>query len=172
MSFERIDHEKHSVVWLTEPRLDLNAMKSLNEHFVECKKQYINRIIIDLSKCETISSEGIGLLVSMWEFFQHDGKMFIVIKQESVINLLKECGLYTALQDCFYDDIETARVDIQRWPQSGFYKTGSSSRACPVCCSNNIGFYDNGFKRLKRLLQGKKRRRVCKDCYLVWRSKK
>jgi anti-anti-sigma factor len=108
MSFERTDHEKYSTVRLTEPRLDLKAMKSLNEHFVECKKQYINRIILDLSECETISSEGIGLLVSIWEFFQHDGKMFIVIKQESVISLLKECGLYTALQECFVDTLETA----------------------------------------------------------------
>jgi len=172
MSFERIDHEKYTVVRLTEPRFDLKAMKSLNEYFVEYKKHYINRIIIDLSECEILSSEGIGLLVSMWEFFQHDGKMFIVIKQESVINLLKECGLYTVLQECFIDDIETARAHIQRRQQSGFYKTGSSSKACPVCCSNNIGYYDKGFKWLKRLLQGKRRRRVCKDCYLVWRPKK
>ena len=32
-------------------------------------------------------------------------------------------------------------------------------------------YYDKGFKRLKRLLKGKKRRSVCKDCYLVWRNK-
>ena len=171
MSFERIDHEKYSVVRLTEPIFNLKAMKSLNEHFVTCKKQYTNRLIIDLSECETLSSEGIGLLVSMWEFFQHDGKMFIVVQKESVISLLKECGLYTALQECFVETLEAATDQIQRWPQSGFYKTGASSRACPVCCSNNIGYYDKGFNWIKRLFQGKSRRRVCKECFLVWRPK-
>ncbi len=170
MSFERIDHEKYSVFKLNERWFDSKAARILNEYFIECKKHYVHRIILDLSECEMISSEGIGLLVAMWEFFQHDGKMFIVLKNEGVIDLLKECGIYTMLQKCFYNDLETARAHIQHRSPRGFYASDESSKTCPVCNGDKIEYYDKGLKRLKRLLAGKKRRRVCKDCYLVWRT--
>ncbi len=168
--FERIDHKNFSTIRLLERWLDSKATKELNTHFIALKKSYTHRLILDLSLCELLSSEGIGFIVSMWQFFSNDGKICIIINNSSVIELLKDCGLYAELRDSIVEDFETAQQNILRKTKTGFYHTGKGERVCHVCGSTNVGYYDKGFKRLKRLLKGKKRRSVCKDCYLVWRT--
>ncbi len=171
MIFESTHNEKYSVIKLNGRWMDLKAVRELKEHFVTCKKRYVNRVILDLSECEMISSEGIGMIVSMWEFFQNDGMFFIVVNNPKLLELFKECGLYAALQDWIFEDIDTAEIRITQRLPTGFYPSGKEKRSCPVCNSTNVSYYDKGFKRLKRLLRGKRWRLVCKDCYMVWRAK-
>lgn len=171
MIFELIDQKKYLTIELLERWLDHKATKELKQHFVECKKRYINRVLLDLSHCEMVSSEGIGLLISMWHFFRNEGTILFVITDKEILEMLKDCGLYVEMRKCIFEDLQIAQEQILQKTPSGYYETGTKRKVCPVCNSTNIGIYDKGFKRLVRFLKRKKGRYVCKDCYLVWRKK-
>lgn len=172
MVFNVTHHHKYSIITLKERWIDMTAVKELKRYFIECKKEYVHRVILDLSSCEMLTSEGVGIIVSMWEFFRQEGTFFIVITEESIVSLFKECGLYATLQEWIFHDTESARAQIIKRQSHGFYVSGKSAKTCPTCGSTNIKHYDKGLRRLKRLLRGKKRRYVCRDCFMVWRPKR
>ena len=172
MLFERTDYEKYSVIRFFNPWLDFKASKELKDHFAECRKKRVQQIIVDLSTCEKMTSEGIGLLLYMWQLYQNDGKLLFVITSNDILSLLKECGIYAELRQLIFSKIETAQEYILNKKNIKKRSQNHDENACPTCNSLNITLYDRGLKGFVRFIKRKKKRYICNDCYLVWRYKK
>lgn len=157
MNFERTDYEKYSVIRFFNTWLDFKASKELKAHFAECRKKCIQKIIVDLSTCEKMTSEGIGLLLYMWQLYRNDGKLLLIITSSDIVSLLKECGIYGEIHQLIFSTLEAAQEYILDINSTKKQLQNHDEKACPTCNSLNIARYDKGLKRFVRFMKRKKK---------------
>jgi anti-anti-sigma regulatory factor len=169
MNFERIDKRRYSVIKLLGDRLDFESSKELKQHFNFCKQNYIQRVILDISSCRFLTSEGIGLILYMWQFYRHDGKIYYIIRNQEIIEVLKASSVHAEMKYNIFDNLDEAEEHFSEGSPARQYKAKYVSKSkCPSCKSDNIRIYDRGFKKLAKLIK-RDSRYICEDCMLVWK---
>lgn len=169
--FECVKKEKHVVIKFRDRYFNFNSGEKLKECFENCRKEDIHRIVLDLSSCEIIVSESIGLIFYMIEFFERYGHAVIVLNKPGVLEQLKASKSSELLKNRVFENINTAEDYVAQWMPVGLFRKVNIKGACPKCGNVEIEPYDKGFGKLKRLLKRKKTRNLCRKCGLVWRNK-
>jgi anti-anti-sigma factor len=87
--------------------------KELGRIITLLRKKKLNDLILDLSGCEFISSEGLGIISSCWQWCQEKGKGYMGVvlprsKENEVVNLFDITGLSRSIGSAMQRSVKDA----------------------------------------------------------------